>query len=232
MGRPEEIGFYYNTCQRQQRSADLVSLLRDRKLLLTYFGTNWDHRRKNFFRMLSEIDNVQICGPTHSWPEIHRKSYGGSLEFDGDAVQARYATNGLGLCLVSELHCRDDVISNRIFEIASVGAIAICCDMPWIRKYFGDSVYYIDQNLADKSLVRAILRCWDEIYDRPQAALDKARRAREIFERRFAAELLINNAVEYHERVSATRHAKLSQGKPPMNHSFPSSSAAAAALST
>ena len=213
MGRPEEIGFYYNTCQRQQRSADLVSLLRDRKLLLTYFGTNWDHRRKNFFRMLSEIDNVQICGPTHSWPEIHRKSYGGSLEFDGDAVQARYAANGLGLCLVSELHCRDDVISNRIFEIASVGAIAICCDMPWIRKYFGDSVYYIDQNLADKSLVRAILRCWDEIYDRPQAVLDKARRAREIFERRFAAELLINNAVEYHERVSATRHAKLSQRK-------------------
>ena len=114
-----------HACQRQQRSADLVSLLRDRKLLLTYFGTNWDHRRKNFFRMLSEIDNVQICGPTHSWPEIHRKSYGGSLEFDGDAVQARYATNGLGLCLVSELHCRDDVISNRIFEIASVGAIAL-----------------------------------------------------------------------------------------------------------
>jgi hypothetical protein len=213
VGRPGEIGFYYNTCQRQQRSADLASLLRHRKLLLTYFGTNWDHRRKNFFRMLSEIDNVQICGPTHSWPEIHRKSYGGSLEFDGDAVQARYATNGLGLCLVSELHCRDDVISNRIFEIASVGAIAICCDMPWIRKYFGDSVYYIDQNLADKSLVRAILRCWDEIYDRPETALDKARRAREIFEQRFAAELLINNAVKYHERLSTTRHAMLSQRK-------------------
>jgi hypothetical protein len=191
VGRPGEIGFYYNPCQRQRRSADLASLLRHRKLLLTYFGTNWDHRRRTFSDVKRDRQRPDLW--SHPlWPEIHRKSYGGSLEFDGDAVQARYAANGLGLCLVSELHCRDDVISNRIFEIASVGAIAICCDMPWIRKYFGDSVYYIDQNLADKSLVRAILRCWDEIYDRPQAVLDKARRAREIFEQRFAAELLID----------------------------------------
>ena len=211
VGRSQEIGFYYNTCQRQQRSADLVSLLRHRKLLLTYFGTNWDHRRKNFFRRLSEVDDVQICGPTHSWPEIHSKSYGGALDFDGDGVQARYAANGLGLCLLSELHCRDDVISNRIFEITSVGAIAICCDIPWIRKYFGDSVYYIDQNLPDKALVRAILRCWNEIYSQPDIALDKARRAREIFEQRFAAELLIDNAVKYHERLSANRHAILTE---------------------
>ena len=43
--------------------------------------------------------------------------------------------------------------------------------------------------------------------------MDKARRAREIFERRFAAELLIDNAVKYHERLSATRHAILTQRK-------------------
>ena len=94
-----------------------------------------------------------------------------------------------------------------------VGAIVICCDIPWIRKYFGDSVYYIDQNLPDKALVRAILRCWNEIYSQPDIALDKARRAREIFEQRFAAELLIDNAVKYHERLSANRHAILTQRK-------------------
>jgi len=213
VGRSEDIGFYYNTCQKQERAADLPALIRDQKLVITYFGTNWDHRRSSFFRQLSAVDGVQICGPAHSWPEINPKTYGGTPNFDGDAVQARYAANGIGLCLLSDLHLSDDIVSNRIFEITSVGAIAICCDMPWIRKHYGDSVYYVDQRLPDRLLVKAVQQRRLEVYANPEAALARAQQARKIFETRFAAELLIDNAVRHHRRIRAAHSSELARAK-------------------
>jgi hypothetical protein len=208
-GRPRSIGFYYNTCQRQETRSDISSLIRRRALQITYFGTNWDKRRHEFFRTMSTCQGVKIHGPEHCWPHIDRRGYGGAIPFDGSSVQETYAANGIGLCLLSDLHLRDDIISNRIFEVTSVGAIAICCDIPWIRKHFGDSVYYINQNLGDRALLRAILKIRDSIYSNEAEAIGKAVRAREIFENHFAAEVMIRNAVEYHEKTTLGRNAKL-----------------------
>jgi hypothetical protein len=134
------------------------------------------------------------------------------LPFDGESVQRKYAANGIGLCLLSEDHCRDDVVSNRVFEVASVGAIAISSDMPWLRRHFGDSLYYVDQSLPLPYLVRQILLRREEIYRDPQAAIEKARRAREIFERHFAAEVLLEGAVAHHHHLSGQRQAALDAG--------------------
>jgi glycosyltransferase involved in cell wall biosynthesis len=213
VGRPQPIGFYYNTCQRQTLAADLACLTSRRMLRITYFGTNWDKRRQQFFRKFSEAEGVQICGPRHSWTHISPNGYGGTVEFDGSSVQKTYAANGIGLCLLSDLHLRDNIISNRIFEVTSVGAIAFCCDIPWIRDHFGDSVYYFDQNLPDQALRRAILQLRDIVYSNPVAAMEKAQRAREIFERKFAAEVLLENAVEYHQLVNGNRTSRLKQAQ-------------------
>jgi phosphoglycerol transferase len=216
-GHPRPVGFYYNTCQRQDVAADLPSFLNaetgDRRLTgvarealkIAYFGTNWDKRRQGFFRLLSECEGVQIFGPEHSWAHICRNGYGGSIPFDGVGVQAKYAACGIGLCMLSDQHYRDNIVSNRIFEITSVGAIALCCDIPWIRRYFGDSVYYFDQNLGDRALKREILKLRDVIYRNPAAAIEKAQRARQIFEDSFAAEVMVGNAVKYHETIQSGR---------------------------
>jgi hypothetical protein len=208
-GRQETPGFYYNTCQRCEEVADLPRLIASRELRISYFGTNWDKRREKLINVLSRHDRVRVYGPKHSWPDIEPGSYGGVLPFDGNSVQATYAENGIGLCLLADLHLRDDVISNRVFETASAGAIAICPEMAWLRRYFGESVYYVDQSLPHKYLVEQILRRREEIYANPAAAIEKARRAREIFENQFAAEVLLANAVEYHERKSAKRKVTL-----------------------
>lgn len=205
-GRNCKIGFYYDTCQIQDAPADIESLIEGRALKLTYFGTNWDKRRQRFFRLLSARRNVQFFGPEHSWSHIAPSAYGGVLPFDGTSVQDCYRRNGIGLCLLSDKHLADDVISNRIFEIASVGAIAICCDTPWLRKWFGDSVYYVDQRLPDQLLVHEIERRIEEIYADPVAAAAKARKAKKIFDENFAAERLIGNAVEYHHRSRTARN--------------------------
>ncbi|MEO8368650.1 MAG: glycosyltransferase family A protein [Candidatus Solibacter sp.] len=209
VGRPKPVGYYYNSCQRHAASADLEKLIAARELRITYFGTNWDRRRESFFRVLSYSPGVEICGPEHAWPVLAPGSYGGATEFDGTSVQERYAKNGIGLVLLSNSHLRDDCISNRIFEITSVGAIALCCDIPWIRNNFGDSVYYFEQNLPDKALCREIAERREEIYRHPEIAMEKARRAREIFEAKFAAEILLQNAVDYHEKMSERRAAGL-----------------------
>ncbi len=204
-GDPKPAGFYYNTCQRQHISANLRDLLQRRELRITYFGTNWDKRRQAFFQALSRSEGVQIHGPDHCWPHISPDGYGGPIPFDGASVQARYAANGIGLCMLSDFHLRDDIISNRLFEITSVGSIALCCDIPWIRKHFHNNVYYFDQTLNDDALKAAILELRELVYRNPEDAIAKANRAREIFESHFAAEVMIENAVRYHERMTSCR---------------------------
>lgn len=209
IGRLRPIGFYYNTCQWQEASADLDALIARHALRITYFGTNWDKRRESFFRLLSKAEGVEICGPAHSWPQISPNAYGGSIPFDGSGVQRRYATNGIGLCMLSSLHLQDDIISNRIFEITSVGAIALCCDIPWIRNNFGDSVYYFDQDLPDQELCRTILKLRDVIYSNPVVAIEKAKHARQIFESRFTAEIMVESAIKYHTSMCSARASVL-----------------------
>jgi hypothetical protein len=199
------IGFYYNTCQRQNESSDLRGLINGHDLRITYFGTNWDFRRQKFFRELSKNDRVQIFGPKESWRHIHNKSYAGTVPFDGVSVQKKYALNGIGLCILANSHLQEDIISNRIFEITSIGAIALCCDIPWIRKNYGDSVYYFDQNLPDRDLVNAILQLRELVYKNPEIAIEKASQAKRIFDNKFAAEIMIDNAVNYHSMISAYR---------------------------
>ncbi|HLK19589.1 MAG TPA: glycosyltransferase family A protein [Bryobacteraceae bacterium] len=208
-GRPRPVGFYFNTFHRSGIATDLKSLIERRALTITYFGTNWDKRHSFIFTRLSEADGVQFCGPAKAWEQINQRAYGGMLPWDGASVQERYAANGIGLCMLSENHLHSDVISSRIFEVTAVGAIAFCCDTPWIRKHFGDSVYYFNQNLAGEALVAAILKLREAVYSDPPTAIQKAAHARSIFESKFASEILLGNVVRYHEELSASRSAML-----------------------
>lgn len=202
VGRPANIGFYYNSCQANVADPDLLSRLKKGKVKLTYCGTNWDKRRTKFFALLSELDNIEIYGPEKSWLGINRKAYKGPLTFDGFSVQEKYKQNGIGLVLLSDKHLVDDVISNRIFEITSVGAIAICCRIPWLELNFGDTVYYFEQQCADRQLVAQIRALMDHIRSRPEDAIDRSRRAQQIFQDKFCAEKLLLNAIRYHEEMN------------------------------
>lgn len=213
VGRHQEIGVFYNSCQRQERTTGLATLLRERRLRIAYFGTNWDKRRSRMFRVLSREDGIVIGGPRESWPDLESKSYCGELPFDGDSVQAKYAECGVGLCLLSDKHFRGDVVSNRVFEVASVGALAISCDTPWLREHFGDSLYYVDQRLPDPQLLKQILAAREEMYRDPAAALQRAAHARQVFERKFCGEVLLENAVEHHRLIDRKRKESIARAR-------------------
>jgi len=207
-GRDAPIGRYYNTPQRSNLSCNLYHTASFDLLRLCYFGTNWDKRNRPMFRELSRRPYMRIYGPEQSWSYLTGPSYKGSLPFDGNSVQQEYATFGVGLVALSQGHLLDDIISNRIFEITSAGAVAICPDTPWIRKHFGDSVFYYDARQSTSSVVGAIDKAMAQIVADLAAASDMAARARAIFERDFSAEVMLREAVRTFEHWRDQRVAK------------------------
>jgi hypothetical protein len=206
MKRDTSIGFYYNSCQTNQLHSEGVSkALTSGHAKLTYFGTNWDKRRYSFFKKLAKLKDVEIYGPERAWRHIDRGTYKGPLPYDGLGPQKKYAENALGLVLLSDEHLADDVISNRIFEITSVGAIAICPRMPWIEKHYGDSVYYFKQSASDSKIVNELEQVIQQIKSQPQDAVRRARQAYDIFNQTFSAEQLLKNACAYHKECVSRR---------------------------
>jgi hypothetical protein len=200
LGRPQHVGSYYNTPQRQgDLAADVEGLAAKGALNLCYFGTNWDPRSRPLFRALVKRDWMRIYGPQESWDYLQGERYFGSPPFDGYGPQREYAAHGVGLAVLSRGHALDDVISNRIFEITSVGACAICPDIPWVRKHFGDTVWYFDPQATTHETAEQISAAMDAIVGDPKTAAEKARAARAIFEAEFCGEVMIANAVRYFE---------------------------------
>lgn len=204
VGRGQDIGFYYNSPQTTDLRMDW-SAASQRDLRVTYFGTNWDQRLPELFQKLDRTRTIRIFGPEASWKAQGYRTYGGPLPFDGLAPQRTYAQYGIGLALLADRWWREDVISNRIFEIASVGAVAICPDMPWTRKWFGDSVLYFDPTETSTEIARQIRRHYEFCRAYPADARSIGEAAREIFEKHFACEKLLVNLIEYHEQMMALR---------------------------
>jgi hypothetical protein len=216
IGRPDEPGFYFDTSQRMDARACLPDIVKQGNLQVVYFGTNWDCRSPQLFELLDATGTARIHGPRSSWPQ-GMASYAGPLPFDGTSPQLTYAAFGLGLVLLSTDHMREDVISNRIFEISSVGAVSICPDIPWIRKWFGDAVFYFDQRRGIRDIVARVTEILAYCRQRPELAGAMGERARSIFERSFTAETMLANAVEYHDRKTRERQRRRSAlGRPPL----------------
>jgi hypothetical protein len=205
IGRECEIGFYFDAPQRLDLRAPVEALAGEGALKLTYFGTNWDSRQRELFIRLEREGLIDVYGPPAAWAYLTGGSYRGALPFDGEAPQRAYAANGAGLVLLSEEHLRDDVISNRVFEIASGGAVGVACDTPWLRRHFGDSLYYFDQRTSAARMAERLREILGEIRAAPAVAAARAREAQRIFEQRFSAEVLFKNTIDYFERWKGAR---------------------------
>lgn len=209
-----EPGYYYSSPPRNGEAADLVAGAAADRLALCYFGTNWDGRAQRLFKRLSERDYVRFYGPAEAWRSYSAAAYKGEVPFDGVSAQAEYAKYGIGLVCLAEGHLLDDVTSDTIFEISSVGAVAICPDTPWTRDAFGESVFYYDGFAPPNDVVAEIDDIMHRIRQNPEQAGLMAVEARQVFEERYSAERMIAGAVAYYERwrsVAAQRIAGLGE---------------------
>lgn len=205
---PIEPGFYYDCPQILDLAADIPAAVAGGSLALCYFGTNWDRRTERLFHLLGQRQDVRFFGPEPAWWAYGGQGYRGSTPFDGVSVQRQYAEAGVGLVCLSQDHLVDDVVSNRVFEIVSVGAAAIAPDSAWMRANFGDSLFYYDPFGGPATIARRIDAIMAEITADPHRAADMARRARDIFEQRFSAEVVLTNAVAHYEAWRAAQAAR------------------------
>ena len=132
-----------------------------------------------------ESDNlVDIYGPEKVFgqePWGGFKSYRGTIPYDGKTIIRKMHDAGIVLALHSKSHNREDFVSNRIFEAAAAGAIIIADDNKFIRKYFGDSVYYLNIFQTPKEQERELSKILDAIFNNKKEAFEKAKRAQKIF---------------------------------------------------
>jgi glycosyltransferase involved in cell wall biosynthesis len=214
VGRAEQPGFFYLTPQISELRCDWTRADLHETLRVTYFGTNWNRRMPLLFRALDGMGILRIHGPEAAWRAEGYHSYQGPAAFDGVGPQRVYAQCGIGLALMDERWQREDVISNRVFEISSVGAVSICPDMPWTRKWFGDSVLYFDAERPLREIAGQVRLHHAFCLADPAAARQMGEAARAVFETHFAAEKMLAHAVDYHAAKTAQRAALLA-GMPP-----------------
>lgn len=159
---------------------------------LFYVGSNWDGRRyPMLLRQLSEAGVLALHGTQERWSHL-LESYQGPLPFDGQSVIRAAHHWGMGLCLHLPHHRTDGVPNMRVFELAAAGAVIITDHHPFIRKWFGDTVLYIDLSEGEEEAATQILERISWVRAHPDQARSMAAAAQEIFNRHLCLEALLS----------------------------------------
>jgi hypothetical protein len=204
IGREGHIGFYVAAPARLDTRAPIEKLAATGAIKLAYLGSDGDDEQRDLLTGLDREGLVDVYGPQAAWAHLTRGSYRGALPVDG-AAPGVYAASGAGLVLLPREYLRDDIVSPRVFEIAAAGALGIAGDTPWLRKHFGDSLYYFDQRAPAPRIAERLRDIVREVRDDPAGAAARAGEARRIFEQRFSAEVLLENTVDYFEKWKKAR---------------------------
>lgn len=176
-----------------------------------YTGNNWDKLRsskhyQDIFALLGESGNFEAYGPEVGWKFASSDYYKGFLPHDGKSILRALDQNGVSLILHSDLHLAKSLYSsNRLFEAATVSNLIITDLHPFIKKEFGNCVFYVDTQLKAESVVQEINRILTWAKENPQAALEKTKCAHDIFAQKFSLEEQMDKIVEMHEKFLAQK---------------------------
>lgn len=162
---------------------------------LFYAGINWDalgggkSRHQELLKRLDKSDILRIYGPTifqgvKVWQGY--ASYVREIPFDGISMIDEIAKAGIALVLSSKAHKDSELMSNRLFESVAAGALVICDENNFAKKYFGDSLLYIDTRCSVEEIFETIEEHIVWVKANPEKALAMVAKAQEIFRQEFA----------------------------------------------
>ncbi|PPD05141.1 MAG: hypothetical protein CTY29_02450 [Methylobacter sp.] len=175
--------------------ADIVHLpsLGDQKLF--YAGINWDalrggvSRHQELLKRLDGTGRLRIYGPKHfQGVEVWKgyQSYVREIPFDGVSMLNEINQAGVALVLSSQAHKDSELMSNRLFESVAAGALVICDENNFAKKFFGDALLYIDSRCDVDEIYRDIETHLDWVTQYPDQALAMIAKAQALFKERFA----------------------------------------------
>ena len=111
-------------------------------------------------------------------------------------LQKRLNQYGVGLCLHSHYHNKVGIPSSRIFEIISSGAVAISDKNPFVERFFGDNILYLDQTASSEEIFKQVDDHMQWLRDHPLGAEEKSRNAHNILQKSFSTEIFVKNILE------------------------------------
>lgn len=192
--------------------------LGDHKLF--YAGINWEaisggkSRHQEVLKRLDQTDGLRIYGPeifqgVKVWAGY--RSYVRGIPFDGISMIDEISKAGIALVLSSQAHKNAALMSNRLFESIAAGALVICDENAFAKKYFGDALLYIDSRCSIDTIYDDIERhlAWAKAH--PQQALAMITKAQQIFTEKFT---LTRNLADLYDGLTARQEALLERNKP------------------
>lgn len=162
---------------------------------LFYAGINWDALRGGVSRhqvLLQKLDktgDLRIFGPTifqgvRVWKGY--QSYVREIPFDGISMIDEISKAGIALVLSSQAHKDSELMSNRLFESVAAGALVICDENNFAKKFFGDALLYVDSRCSVEDIASTIDTHVQWVKNNPSLALEMVKKSQSIFREKFS----------------------------------------------
>ena len=174
------------------------------ELKLFYIGINWEalsgeSRHSAVLKKLDDCKKLEIYGPKifqgiRVWKGY--SSYVDELPFDGISVTKAISRCGICLVLSSDAHRRAGIMSNRLFEAISAGALVISDRNSFCVDNFGDNLLYIDSNSSPENQAQQILDYLEWANENRSIVKKMVSNTQSIFERSFSLTVGISNLYE------------------------------------
>lgn len=152
------------------------------------------------YKLLNDAGFAKFYG-IQANPNIDLQKYMGPIPFDGSSVIDILQRHGISLVFHSEIHNYEAIPSSRIFEAAAASTVIISDNNAFVKKHFGNTVFYIDTSGSGENTFIQIQQHIDTIFRNPERALMKAKKAHEIFIKKFTMESQLLNLESMHKRV-------------------------------
>lgn len=168
----------------------------------------WGNRRSDpkflsLYELLDRSGFTQFYGSQRNALFTPNK-YRGSIPFDGTSVIAILQQHGIVLVFHSDIHNHAGIPSARIFEAAASSCVIISDENPFVKKHFGDSVFYVDTSLSADALYQSICDHMETIASNPEKALQMAKQAHQIYKSNFLMENQLLQLEELDKTVKAS----------------------------
>lgn len=171
--------------------------LNDLMTMISVWGNRLeDEKFERLYRLLDRGGFTKFYGIKE-----RKGNYLGKIPFDGVSVIQVLQKHGISLVFHSDLHINHEIPSSRIFESAAASCVIISDQNAFVKKNFGETVFYVDTMLSSEEIYQQIKAHVDFIYKNPEKALEMAKSAHQIFIERFSMENQLLEIDAMHKQV-------------------------------
>ena len=188
---------------------------------LFYAGINWEaitggkSRHGEVLKRLDKSGLLRIYGPqifqgVRVWAGYD--SYVREVPFDGISMIDEIAKAGIALVLSSQPHKESSLMSNRLFESIAAGALVICDENPFAKRFFGDCLLYIDIRSPVEVMLADVTRHLEWATTHRAQALAMIAKSQAIFKEHFT---LTRNLHDLYAGLAARKQLLRERQNPP-----------------